>query len=131
VIWRALAVWFGILVLANLNGAARQVLLIPRLGETAGRAVSTLILSGGVVVLTWLTIRWIGPGSTGDGIRIGVLWLGLTLGFEFLVGHYVFGNPWSVLLADYDVSRGRIWIVVLVLTLVAPLWTARLTGVLR
>jgi hypothetical protein len=131
VIWRALAVWFGILVLANLNGAARQVLLIPRLGDTAGRVVSTLILSGGVVVLTWLTIPWIGPGSTGDAIRIGVLWLGLTLAFEFLVGHYVFGNPWSVLLADYDVSRGRIWIVVLVLTLLAPLWTARLTGVLK
>jgi hypothetical protein len=35
-----------------------------------------------------------------------------------------------VLLADYDLSRGRIWIGVLVVTLLAPLGTARLRGLL-
>lgn len=78
-IGRAMAVWFGILVLANINGAARQAWLIPRLGEPAGRVVSSLVLSGVVLLLTWLTIRWIRPTSTGDAIKIGVLWLGLTL----------------------------------------------------
>jgi len=59
---------------------------------------------------------------------IGVLWLVLTLAFEFLAGHYVFGNPWSRLWTDYDVLRGRIWILVLVTTLVAPVIAARIRG---
>jgi len=83
-----------------------------------------------VILTTWLTISWIHPRSTGDAIRLGVLWLVLTLAFEFLVGHYGFGKPWAVLLEDYDVTKGRIWIAVLIVTLLAPLLTARLKGLL-
>ena len=124
-IWRAIAVWFGILVLANINGAARQLWLIPRIGEPAGRVVSTLALCGIVVLLTWLTVRWIGPDTAGGALRIGVVWLALTLAFEFLVGHYVFRQPWVALLEDYDVTRGRIWPLALLVVLLAPLLTAR------
>lgn len=124
-IWRAVGVWFVILVLANINGAVRQAWLIPRLGEPVGRVVSTLALSGIVVLLTWLTIRWMGPASTGDAMRIGVLWLGLTLAFEFLVGHYLFRQPWTALLEDYDITRGRIWVLVLLVVLFAPLLSGR------
>ena len=128
---RAVAVWFGILVLASLNGAARGAWIIPRLGETMGRAVSTVILCGLVFALTWLTIGWIRPASSAEALKVGVVWLFLTLAFEFLVGHYVFGNAWSELFADYDLSRGRIWIAVLVLTLLSPVWTARMKGYLE
>jgi len=47
------------------------------------------------------------------------------LAFELVVGHYGFGKAWSELLADYDLRRGRIWVAVLVVTLLAPLWTVR------
>ena len=120
-ILHAVVVWFGILVLASLNGAARALWLIPRLGQAMGRAVSTIILCGLVFLVSWLTIGWIRPASPGEALRVGVVWLFLTLAFEFLAGHYVFGTPWSKLRADYDLSRGRIWIAVLVLTLLSPL----------
>ena len=130
-ILRAVVVWFGILVLASLNGAARGLWLIPRMGEAMGRAVSTVILCALVFFLTWLTIGWIHPASAGEALKVGAVWLFLTLAFEFLAGHYVFGTPWSELLVDYDLSRGRIWIAVLVLTLMSPLWTARLRGLVQ
>jgi hypothetical protein len=72
---------------------------------------------------------WIGPSSSREALKIGLLWLVLTLGFEFLFGHYVFGNSWDMLLEDYNLSRGRIWILVPVLVLVAPYWTARMRGI--
>ncbi|MBA3893589.1 MAG: hypothetical protein H0X69_07820 [Gemmatimonadales bacterium] len=53
---RALAVWFGILMLAVLNGGVRDTWLSPRLGDTVGRAISTLLLCGLIVLATWLTI---------------------------------------------------------------------------
>jgi hypothetical protein len=127
-IWRGLAVWLGILLLANLNGAVREVWLIPAMGQIPGRALSTGVLSALVFLITWLTVGWIRPVSTGDAMLIGVVWLLLTLGFEFLVGHYVFRKPWTELTEDYNVARGRIWPLVLVVVLFAPLWTARIKG---
>ena len=128
--WRALAVWCGILVLASVNGGMRQAWLIPQFGETAGRVVSTVILSALVAATTWFTIRWIAPYTRRDAVLIGVMWVALTLGFEFLAGHYLFGNTWNALLADYDLRRGRIWILVVVVVAIAPTWSAqrRLNG---
>lgn len=60
---------------------------------------------------------------------IGVLWLVATVTFEFLAGHVVFRNPWPKLLADYDVRQGRVWVVVLVATALAPRWAAGVRGV--
>jgi hypothetical protein len=125
-IGRGLAVWLGILLLANLNGAVREMWLIPAMGKIPGRALSTVVLSVLVFLIAWLTVGWIRPVSTGDAMLIGLVWLLLTLGFEFLVGHYVFHKPWAELTEDYNVARGRIWPLVLVAVLFAPLWTARI-----
>lgn len=117
---RAVVVWCALLVIASVNGIAREAVLIPRIGEGPGRAVSTLALSTLIVVLTWMSIRWMAPRSTRQAWAIGVLWVALTLAFEFLAGHYLFHNPWSRLLEDYNLIRGRIWILVLITTLVSP-----------
>jgi hypothetical protein len=129
-IGRALVVWFAVLLLASLNGVARETWLIPRMGDQIGRALSTVILCGLVFLMAWLTIGWVGPDSRSDALWVGALWLVLTLAFEFLVGHYGLGKSWSALLEDYDLSRGRIWVAVLVTVLLAPLWTARMRGLL-
>lgn len=125
---RAAAVWLLILVLAIVNGAGREKWLIPRFGDVVGRGLSTLALCGLIFLTTWLTVGWMHPRTSGDALRIGALWLVLTLGFEFLVGHYGFGKPWAVLLEDYDLSKGRIWIAVLIMVLLAPFLTAHMKG---
>ena len=123
---RAMAVWCLMLVLAIVNGGVRDAWLSPRFGDTAGRALSTVLLSLLILVATWLTIRWIGPGTAGEALAVGALWVALTLVFEFGAGHYAFGKSWGELFADYDLSRGRIWILVLIVTFAAPLLTLRL-----
>ena len=35
-------------------------------------------------------------------------------------GHYIMGNPWSKLLHDYNLLRGRLWLFVLIWTTIAP-----------
>ena len=122
--FRALIVWLGLLVVAFANGALREVALVPRVGDAAGRAISSVTLAVAIVAATWFTIGWIRPRSTADAWAIGIVWLCLTLGFEFLAGHYLFGNSWSQLWAEYNVLRGRLWILVPVATLLAPVMTA-------
>ena len=126
-ILRAVAVWGGLLVLAVLNGGIRDLWLSPWLGDTIGRALSTMLLCGLILITSWVTIGWIRPASAREALGIGALWLALTLAFEFGVGHYGFGKAWAELLADYNLRRGRVWLAVLVVTLLAPFWTARLS----
>jgi hypothetical protein len=122
---RALVIWCALLVIAILNGALRVAWLIPRFGDAWGHIVSTVSLSAAIVLLAAYTIGWMRPRTWGETWIIGACWLGLTIAFEFLGGHYLFGRPWDTLLADYNLSQGRIWIVVLVATAVGPVVAAR------
>ena len=117
---RAGAVWFAVMLIAILNGAARDVLLVPRLGDPVARALSCLTLATLIVLVTWVSLRWIHPASLSDAWTIGVVWLAMTLTFEFVAGHYLFHTAWSTLLADYNLLKGRLWILVLVSTAIAP-----------
>jgi len=122
---RAICVWLGILVLANVNGAIRELLLVPRLGPASAHILSTLVLGAVVAWVAWLTIPWIRPQSQAEALLVGGGWLALTLSFEFLAGHFLFRKPWAVLLADYDLLAGRIWILVPLVTVLAPPWAWR------
>jgi hypothetical protein len=118
-------VWFGLLTVAIVNGAAREALLTPRWGAHMAHVLSTFTLCSGILLLSWLSIRWLDPRTPRDAWAIGGLWLALTVAFEFLAGHYLFGQPWSRLLADYNVPAGRIWPLVPITTLLAPVLSAR------
>lgn len=123
---RGILVWLLLLLAAIANGAIRQAWLIPWLGEHAGHIVSTLSLSGFIFGLGWLLSGWLDVTSTAEACLVGVVWLVLTVGFEFIGGHFLFGAPWAKLLADYNLAAGRIWILVLITTAVTPLIVFRL-----
>ena len=59
------------------------------------------------------------PASAEQALAIGLLWLGLTVAFEFLFGHYVAGHPWPQL-HDYNLLAGRVWSLLLIWVAVAP-----------
>jgi hypothetical protein len=118
--YRAVVVWFALMVLAIANGTIREFLLTPRVGPKMGHVASTVLLCAFVFLLAWLLMPWIGARRWTDAWKVGALWLALTLAFEFLVGHYVLRNSWGNLLADYNLSHGRIWILVPIMTLISP-----------
>lgn len=121
---RALVVWLGLVVLAIANGGLRQAVFVPRLGERAAHILSSLLLSALILLAAWSAIEWIDPSSVRGALSIGALWVTLTIVFEFGAGRYAFGHSWTELFADYDVRRGRVWVLVLVVTALAPLAAA-------
>ncbi len=118
--WRALLLWLGLMVLAILNGGFREYAVIPNTSELTGHWISTVILCLLILLATWAGLKWLRPRNTSDTWRIGVFWTVLTVAFEFGAGHYIFKHPWSKLLADYNALNGRIWVLVLLTTLLAP-----------
>jgi hypothetical protein len=126
--WKALLFWFVLMVLAIGNGTVRLKLIIPFTGLTAGLAISTLMLCALILLATWLGIRWMGPADAKQAWGIGLVWLVMTLTFEFGAGHFLFKKPWRELLLDYDLTEGRIWVLVPIITALAPWWMGRMRG---
>jgi hypothetical protein len=54
-------------------------------------------------------------------VAIGLIWLGMTVVFEFGFGHFVMGHPWKKLFNDYNILEGRVWALVLIWITIAPL----------
>ncbi len=98
-----------------LNGVIRVYGYGPHMSELAGHQVSTLIalllFLGFVWVLTGIKV----PSGRKEALGLGLMWLLLTVLFEFGFGHWVAGHSWETLLHDYDITSGRLWVLV-------PLW---------
>lgn len=123
---RMIEAWLLLLAVAIANGGFRAGVLIPRLGDQRAHILSTVLLTLLIVGITVPLIDWIGIGGVPEALLVGLVWVACTLAFEFLAGHYLFGNPWERLLADYDVRHGRIWVAVPIVTLLSPLfWVVR------
>jgi hypothetical protein len=120
ILTRAILSWLLLCVVMFANGAIRVVVLQPRLGEDRARQVASL--SGVVLVLivSWLFVRASSAAPPSQLLRVGVGWLVATLAFELLFGHFVSGLGWSALLADYDITRGRLWPLILVSVCLGP-----------
>lgn len=125
---KALVLWFGILVLAVLNGGLRENVLNPALGGVAGQLVSGTVLSICIVLIAWLAIPWFGALTEPEYLYIGVLWLILTVNFEFSFGRFVLDQSWAELFDAYRFRGGNIWPIVLACTFIAPWLAARMRG---
>jgi hypothetical protein len=123
----AVAVWLLLLVLAVCLGAVRERLIAPAIGEQAAHVLGTLAFVAVLLGITGVFVRHIRPRcSPTDLWLVGLLWLALTVAFEFLFFHYAAGKPWEVLLADYNVLQGRIWVLVPLTELFGPPLIGRL-----
>jgi hypothetical protein len=119
-IWRYILVWIPMIFIAIVNASIRELVYAKYLGELRAHQVSTAtgILLFGLYI--WVITNFWHIQSTTQALTIGLIWLGLTVAFEFLFGHYIVGQPWSKLLADYNLLAGRVWIFVLIWTAIAP-----------
>lgn len=123
-----LGVWFLMAGVAVLNGVFRELVIVPRTGDYPGHVVSTALLVLAILAISALYFR-----STRIDYReielvaVGVLWVVLTTGFEFLVGHLE-GTPVEVTLGQYNVLAGQVWILVPLTLFGAPLVFGRQSG---
>jgi hypothetical protein len=122
ILLEALGVWILLIFVAIANGIMREAVYSKLVAsELAAHQISTVVL-----VLVFLLVFFVflrsrkGQFTDLDLALIGGIYLGLTVAFEFVFGHYVMGHPWSRLLADYNILRGRVWSLVLVTNALGP-----------
>jgi hypothetical protein len=126
VLFRSFFLWLLFIPLAILNGVMRDLVLTPALGETAGRALSSVTLSALILGVAVLFVKRLGVNTLIWLLIVGFFWLILTALFEFSFFLLVMGHPMDELLGEYDLFRGRLWVLVLATTFFAPLIAARI-----
>jgi hypothetical protein len=117
---KSFLIWLLMMAAESVHGALRELLLAPYLGDFRARQIGVLTGSAIILTLAYLFIEWIGAKGTGALWSVGLMWVSLTLAFEFTWGLLVFGYPWSRILEDYDISKGGLLLGGIVLMAFAP-----------
>ena len=126
-ILKAVLSWLPMVPIAILNGIIREKGYGKQVGELAAHQISTL--SGAILfgIYIWGLGRFWPLESEARALGVGLIWLVLTVTFEFGFGRLVAGKSWSRLLQDYNPRSGRVWSLLLLWVAVAP-WLFRRLG---
>ena len=113
--------WLLAMFFAIANGTIGRFIVEPVFGEYPSHVYKSVLGVAFVLFISWLHARATrGRGAQRAAWAAGLIWLALTVAFEFLAGHYLFGNPWDRLFADYRIWEGRLWSLMLLAILIGP-----------
>jgi len=77
-------------------------------------------------IIIYIFINMIKVKEVKTLLEIGIFWVVITIIFEFAFGHYVMGHPWQKLFADYNLFNGRLWVLVLINNIAAPVISGKI-----
>ena len=123
---KSLGIWFILAVSAIVVATFRIGVLLPPFGEQTAHQVGTLLYLIVQFIIVYFFIKKLRLKETKTLLGIGIFWVVITIIFEFVFGHFVMGHPWQKLFADYNLFSGRLWVLVLLNNLAAPLISGRM-----
>ena len=123
---KSFGIWLILAVSAIVVATFRVGVLLPQFGEQTAHQLGTILYLIVQFIIIYLFIRKIRIKDVKTLLGIGFFWLVITIIFEFVFGHYVMGHPWQKLFADYNLFNGRLWVLVLINNIVAPLISGKI-----
>lgn len=117
---RSLFVWLCFIPIAILNGGFRQHVLSVWLDGVWPIAVSGIMLSLFIILITRMLLPRVGRFRKCDCLVTGTVWMLLTVAFELSFG-LASGATFSDMLAAYNPLTGNIWVLVVLATMFAPI----------
>jgi len=119
--FRAILTWLLFIPIVFMNAAVRELVYKPFTGELLAHQVSTIKGSVAFFLLAFFLLRHYMYNTPNDKLLfIGLMWVVLTIVFEFSLRIFVTGASWNEMLNDYNIGQGRIWIFFLVIILITP-----------
>jgi hypothetical protein len=119
--WRPWTVaWLGACGLAFGNAIIRQAIYEGHVGDLRAHQISTATLLSIFAVYVWMLQRGWPIETNQAALAVGAIWATLTLAFEFGFGHWVVGQSWAELLEAYNLTHGRVWVLIPIWIMTAP-----------
>ncbi|MEJ2545114.1 MAG: hypothetical protein P8Y99_13690 [Calditrichaceae bacterium] len=112
--------WFGMMVLAILNGGVRDFIYTEHVGELVAHQISTVILIFLIAIYLWFLTRFWPIKSAKLAWIIGFMWFIMTELFEFGMGRFLLNKSWDTLFQTYNLFTGQLWILIPFWVLLVP-----------
>ena len=123
---KSLGIWVILAVSAIVVATFRIGVLLPPFGEQTAHQLGTVMFLVVQFIIIFFFIKKLKIKDIKTLLRIGLFWIVLTILFEFYFGHYVIGHPWEKLFADYNLFNGRLWLIVLINNIAAPIISGKI-----
>ena len=127
---KVIGIWIFLALLAIVNGVIRDKLLAPKIGQKVSLLLSGVSLSLLIFCVTLILVPFLNMSSAHGFLCVGIIWVLMTLAFEFLFGHYVVGEPWERIIEVFYLHRGNLYLLALVATLLSPCLAAKIRGLI-
>jgi hypothetical protein len=121
ILLRATIIWIVYLPLAIANYTIAERYIRPDVDELTAHQISTLVSIISFLVLS--AILWKTALLKDVQLRLfaaGLYMATLTAAFRLVFGHFVQDTSWQMLLNDYAITEGRMWIIFLVTISFSP-----------
>ena len=126
---KSILIWSLMIPLAILNGALRVGLIEPIIGEIYANPISCVILCLLIFIVSFIFIPKLGNGIKVVYIKIGILWVLLTIIFETILGLFM-GNTINEVIMAYNIATGNFWLIVVIFIGFAPLLIAKIKKII-
>ena len=105
----AVRVWLMEILVSAFNFFVLMNLVYePRWGELAAHRIGMSTRIVYIFIFAYLLLRFVKEYDTKDLIHVGILWLGLTLTFEW-AGSLAIGRPVEEILIGWNIFAGYMW----------------------
>ncbi len=130
VLLRALLVWLLIVFAEIVHGIVRGVFLVPHVGQFRAGQIGVFTGSAIILIIAIVFARWIRGRSIPQLLGVGFVWLVLMIGFEIAFGRFVVGASWERIGSDYNILKGGLMPIGMIILMVAPVVAARVRGLI-
>ena len=125
---KSMLIWLSIIPLAIANGAFREGLLIPLIGDKSANPISGIILCILIFIVSFIFIPKLGKGTKKTYLTIGLLWFFSTVIFETVLGLFE-GIAFTEIINAYNITTGNLWLIVVIFTGIAPFLVAKIKNI--
>jgi hypothetical protein len=126
---RSLTIWLVLIVAEIIHGILRAIALVPIIGEFRSNQIGVFTGSSIILLIAYFAIRWIGAKRPSELLLVGLIWLFLTVAFEVFFGRFVVGLTWERIASDYNLLKGGLMPLGLLVLLVSPVIAVKLRAV--
>ncbi len=111
--------WLPLIVIAFINGTIRQLIIAKYFNELRAHQLSTITLIILSSIFVFLIFPFLNIKNTKQAFLIGLLWVFLTVIFEFTLG-ITTKKSWAILFQDYNIITGHFWPIFLLCLFLLP-----------
>lgn len=123
---RSMAVWLVLIAAEIAHGILRAVAVVPLFGQFRSSQIGVLSGSAIILIIACLTVHWIGAVRCRELLLVGLVWLVMTAAFEVLFGRFVMGSSWERIAADYNLMKGGLMPLGLLVMFFSPMIASKL-----